>query len=150
AKGAFAKICTDPLLRSMRFSLPFAKKPTKRPSGEKNGCVALSVEANGWANREFSGRSHNTGPPSELPTKTIFCPSGDIANEVKSEVGGVVISRRLSAGDGTERKLAVAAATIANANTPVIQARRALRGRTAGALIPSFPDSLCASSISIR
>ncbi len=44
---------------SIRFSLPSAKNPTDKLSGDQKGYLAPSVPASGCAETESSGRSHN-------------------------------------------------------------------------------------------
>src|SRR5439155_21561201 len=69
-----------------------------RLSGDQNGKNPPYDPANGRAETESSERSHNRGRASDTASKTIFCPSGEIAIEVGSGVGGVVISKRTSGG----------------------------------------------------
>src|SRR5262245_55911549 len=86
------------------FSLASAKTPTDRPSGAQKGSVAPSVPPSGRAVVSSSRRTHNVGAPSVAPTKTSWLPSGDSANEVKSDKGGVDTSNRTSCCTGTGRR----------------------------------------------
>ena len=100
-----------------------------------------------------SERSHNRDRPSEVATKTIFWPSGEIASDTGSVVGGVVISRRISGAVGTGRNAqhAITATAIsvtsANADNHTSRSLRVTSLCTAGRRLWG---SLCASSISIR
>src|SRR5215510_13041712 len=87
---------------SMLFSLPSAKNPTDRLSGDQNGMIALSVRSNGRAETESRERSHSLETPSVVASNTILRPSGEIAMDDGSEAGGVVISRRISEAGGTD------------------------------------------------
>ena len=114
----------------MRFSLPSAKNPTDRPSGDQNGHEAPSVPVNGRAETASRERNDSRDRPSSVATKTIFCPSGEIASDTGSAVAGVVISRRISggAGGGASRRcrtVGMASATAAsNATANATQASR--------------------------
>ena len=137
---------------SIRLSLLSAKKPTDRLSGDQKGFCAPLVPVSGRASTESSTRSHNRDWPSEVPTKTMVCPSGEIASDAGAVVGGVLISRRTSGVGGTGRK----ARTIAMAAISVMSARveiNAARSRRRDALYTGWP-SICgpvsASSISRR
>src|SRR5688572_32634426 len=99
---ALASDWTDPSPTSIRFSLPSAKKPTDRLSGDQNGSWAPSVPARGRTVTESIERSHNRGRPSESATKTTMFPTGEMARDVGSECGGVVRSTRISAGDAAD------------------------------------------------
>src|SRR4029453_14334350 len=89
---------TDPLSRSKRLSLKFAKNPIDRLSGDQNGRDASAVHGGGRGEPVSSGRNQSFGLPSDGATKTSAFPSGDTASENGSLVGGVVTSRRSSAG----------------------------------------------------
>src|SRR5215471_18554367 len=102
-EGASPTMCTAPRSTSTRFSFPSAKKPTDWLSGDQKGNEAPSVPAKARSETESSGRTHNLDCPSELATNTIFCPSGEIAIDAGSAVGGVDISKRTSAAGGTPR-----------------------------------------------
>ena len=101
---AFETFCDDPPLISIRRNSGCAKNPTDPLSGDQNGNVAASVDGSGRAEPDSSERIHNRGRPSDEATKTIFCPSGEIASDAGFVVGGVAISRRTSAGSGNGRK----------------------------------------------
>jgi hypothetical protein len=63
--------------------------------------AAKSAPVNGRIVPDSNDRSHNRGRPSEVATKAIVRPSGEITSDTGSVVGGVMISRRISgAGDG--------------------------------------------------
>src|SRR5262245_43223452 len=94
--GASDSTRTDPLSRSIRFSLPSAKNPRDRLSGDQNGNEAPSVDANACGDTDRKERIHNLERPSAVTSNTIFSPSGEIASDAGLEVGGVVISRRIS------------------------------------------------------
>ena len=59
--GASARVCTAPPLASMIRSLPCAKNPRLRLSGDQKGKLASSVPANGCAAVESSGRTQSWG-----------------------------------------------------------------------------------------
>ena len=59
ALEASASVCGAEPPRSTRFSLPSAKKPTERLSGDQNGNVTPSVPATGCAEAEASDRTHS-------------------------------------------------------------------------------------------
>jgi len=62
------------------FSLPPAKKPSERPSGDQNGKVALSVPVNARACRVFNGLTHKTTAPCACAAaKARLFPSGESA-----------------------------------------------------------------------
>ena len=86
---------------SIRLTRASAKKPIDRLSGDQNGSEACSVPASGDA-VPLNGRSHRRGVPPALATNTSWLPSGEIASDTGSVVGGVVISRRISAGGCAE------------------------------------------------
>ena len=78
---ASARICGVPPLVSTFLSLPVAKNPMNRPSGDQNGNDAPSVPANGWAWTLSSGRTQICdGPPFVAATKARCCPSGESAS----------------------------------------------------------------------
>src|SRR5262245_15183212 len=93
---AFASVCTAPPSISIRLSLPSAKNPSDRLSGDQKGKVAPSVPGSGRAERESRGRSHNRDWLPSVATNAIVRPSGEIANEIGSAVEGVVTSTRNS------------------------------------------------------
>src|SRR5215467_3003834 len=95
---ALAKGSSAPPSISIRTSLPSAKKPMERLSHDQKGNLAFSVPTNGRDETESKERSHKSDRPSDVPTKTIFLPSGEMARESGRRVGGVAISNRISAG----------------------------------------------------
>src|SRR2546428_13580387 len=133
--GASARICTAPRSTSIRFIFPSAKNPTDWLSGDQKGSEAPSVPAKARPETESSGRTHNLDCPSEVATNTIFCPSGEIAIDAGSAVGGVEISRRTSATGGEPRNSRVPLATARTVATTkaVIHTRSRRRGTTGGA-----------------
>ncbi len=150
AAKASVNVFADPPSMSIRLRFPSAKNPMERLSGDQNGSCALSVPASGCAETESTARTHNWDRPSDTASKTIFCPSGEIARERADEGGGVVISRRASAAGAVGRKantLETTAITVTSASAE-IQARRSTRGGPLGCGASSRP--LCASSISMR
>ena len=94
--GASANIVGNPPPISIRLSLPPAKKPRDLLFGDQNGYRAPSVPASGCAVVESSGRSKRRSAPLSEPIITIRRPSGDMANEAGSDVGAVMMSRRVS------------------------------------------------------
>src|SRR5262245_64799632 len=131
--GALANAWGSPPARSIRFSLPPAKKPIDRLSGLQNGYSAYSVPTSGCAPTASSARSHKRGSPSPDATNTRRPPSGERAKWSGLDVAGVVISTRISGVDGVGR--GARAMTRATAETPAnnaaaVHARRSrpLRG----------------------
>ena len=57
--AASASVCTAPPLASMILSLPSAKNPKLRLSGDQKGKLASSVPASGWAAVESKGRTQS-------------------------------------------------------------------------------------------
>src|SRR5215813_8490733 len=112
--GASARICTEPRSTSTRFSFPSAKKPTNWLSGDQKGIDAPSVPGKGRPEADSRGRTHNFDCPSDVATNAIFSPSGEIAIDAESVVGGVEISTRISraAGNGRKTHARATAATI--------------------------------------
>jgi len=75
--GASASVCGGPPATSMRLSLPPAKKPIDRLSGDQKGTCAPSVKACARADRPSRRRIHNCAPPSAPDaTKAICLPVG--------------------------------------------------------------------------
>src|SRR5215471_21260810 len=72
---------TGPPNASIFFSLPPAKNPMRRLSGDQKGRPAPSVPASGFACNESIGRTHKRDLPSGVEaTYARRRPSGDIAN----------------------------------------------------------------------
>src|SRR5262245_5086968 len=88
-------VVTDPSARLRRFSVPWAKNPMDRPSGDQNGEIAFSVLGSGCAVAASSERSHSLLTLSDRPEKATVCPSGERATD-ESRLGGVLISSRIS------------------------------------------------------
>ena len=68
--------------RSTIFSIPNAKNPMRRLSGDQNGCSACSVPGSSRPAASPTGRSSNwysPVPPRGLERATIYRPSGDTA-----------------------------------------------------------------------
>src|SRR5262249_30674736 len=125
--AASVKVVINPLAISIRFSLPPAKKPIARLSGDQNGNAALSVPLSGCASWDCKERSHRLDVLAPA-TKTIFRPSGEIENDVRSELAGVSISTRISGNGDRKRsahRLTPMATNRANANAS--QATRSRR-----------------------
>src|SRR5687768_11583842 len=99
APPAAANVC-GALPMSSRFSLPSAKNPTDRLSGDQKGEAAPSVPASGCAVVDASDRSQRREAPSPDAAKTIWRPSGETEKEMGSAVAGVLISTRISGSDG--------------------------------------------------
>ena len=150
--GALATSCTDPLSMAVRFSLPSAKNPIDRLSGDQKGSVPKSVPARGRPAVESSRRNHNCGRPSDVAAKTTFCPSGEIASESGSVVGGVEISSRTSPSGGAGLKIKGLSITpAARATRPIASSESRARVRDgAGRLRSSVGGAMSASSISMR
>src|SRR2546421_9721405 len=89
---------------SIRFSLPPAKKPIDRLSGDQNGYLAPSVPVNGRASAESSDLSHSRGWPSPEATNVSCLLSGESAKDIGSSVAGVTMSVRISGASGAVRK----------------------------------------------
>src|SRR5262249_46606696 len=83
---------TVPLPISMVLILSCEKKPMEWLSGDQKGKEASSVRASGCADADPRGRNHKRARPSLGATNARLKPSGDIAREDGSEVGGVVTS----------------------------------------------------------
>src|SRR5260370_7641135 len=78
--AALHKVCAGPPVTSIFFSLPPAKNPMKRLSGDQKGRVASSVPESGCALIESSGRIHKrVFPDASVATKARQTPSGEIA-----------------------------------------------------------------------
>src|SRR5437016_6016523 len=100
---------------SIRFSLPPAKKPIDRLSGDQNGYLAPSVPGNGRASAESSDLSHSRVGPSPEATNASCLLSGESAKDIGSSVAGVTMSVRISGASGAMRKYGRPTAT-ANAS----------------------------------
>src|SRR5262245_64827221 len=103
---------------STRISLLPAKKPMELLSGDQNGYKALSVPASGCDVELSSDRSHSLEVPSPAAANTRRRPSGEIAIDRGSVVGGVTTCRRVSGsstGVARNRIAAVAPSAIAAA-----------------------------------
>src|SRR5215813_15269679 len=85
--GALASVCGAPPTMSARLSIPPAKKPIDRLSGDQKGNDAPSVSAIGSAVVDPNGRNQSCDCPSTVATKTSLRPSGEIAKETGSVVG---------------------------------------------------------------
>src|SRR5262249_30753512 len=115
-----------PLPISMVLILSCEKKPMEWLSGDQNGKEASSVRASGCADAEPRGRNHKRERPSLAATNARLAPSGDMATEDGSEVGGVVTSSCIlgeMAAGRTKNTSATANATVkrktaAHANRP--------------------------------
>src|ERR1700720_1364750 len=79
ASGALQMATRDPPLASALQSLPLAKNPSERPSGDQKGKYAPSVPGSSIASSLPSGFNHNVLLPSRLATNTIRVPSGESA-----------------------------------------------------------------------
>ena len=65
---------------SMRLSLPSAKKPMDRPSGDQKGSDGFSVPGSGRATDESRGRTQREFRPEESRATRASCfPSGERA-----------------------------------------------------------------------
>src|SRR5262245_42612666 len=69
-----------PPSRETFLSLPSAKKPLNRLSGDQNGNAACSVPGSSLASAVSSDRTHRVNPPCEDPTKATCRPFGDTAS----------------------------------------------------------------------
>ena len=74
--GASAKVCAAPPAISSRLSLPSAKNPIERLSGDQKGYAPPSVPASGRTEPASSERSHKRGWPSELGGEHKLLPVG--------------------------------------------------------------------------
>src|SRR5271166_726544 len=119
-------------LRSMVRSLPLAKKPRARLSGDQKGKIASLVSGRVRASAPFMGRTQRFVLPSLLTAvNATYEPSGEsTGGPARSEVkrncwlGGGLITARMLAGEGTERSKypastprAIAAESSANQST---------------------------------
>src|SRR5262245_11411695 len=93
---AVVTTCTAPLAISSVCSLPSAKKPTDRLSGDQKGDEASSAPARGSADTESSDRNQRRDRPSVVATNATLRPSGEMASENGSKVDGVRMSSRIS------------------------------------------------------
>src|SRR5262249_7304629 len=120
--GAGATTITGPADASMVFSIPSAKKPRARLSGDQNGSLAPSVPASGWAASESRERTQSFAvPASPIAQKATACPSGASAGDplfapkkTNHELSGGAISEILAcaasrAGRQYEMKVKVTA-----------------------------------------
>src|SRR5437870_10097843 len=105
-KVTLHKVCAGPPVTSIFFSLPPAKNPMKRLSGDQKGRVASSVPESGCALIESSGRIHKrVFPEASVATKARRSPSGEIAKEPKLAFSGGLMKRRTAcACVGARRK----------------------------------------------
>ena len=90
------------------FTLPAAKNPTLRPSGEKNGAVAPPVPASGTlSSRSMRRRESCVSPVPDSPTETMALPSGATAS-----VGTVHAPARTLGPHGTPNRAGAAGAGV--------------------------------------
>src|SRR5579863_4407103 len=75
--GAAARDEMGPPLAAIFISLPPAKKPMKRPSGDQNGCEAPEVPSSCWGASLLSERTKSSLVSPEWATKAILSPCGD-------------------------------------------------------------------------
>src|ERR1700739_1831548 len=79
--GASHSVIGGPPETAIFLSLPAAKNPMNRLSGDQNGDEAASVPANASAVSASSERTQSTYLPSTfLATKASLCPSGETAS----------------------------------------------------------------------
>jgi hypothetical protein len=79
----------------MRLSLPSAKKPMDRPSGDQNGSDGFSVPDSGRATGESRSRSHRKfRPEGPRATRASCVPSGDKARARTVDIPGRRIALR--------------------------------------------------------
>src|SRR5262245_10553092 len=94
--AAVHSVLTGPPVASILFSLPPAKNPMKRLSGDQNGKAASSVPASGCALKASSGRTHKRlFPDDSEATNARRSPSGESANEPKPVFSGGLITARI-------------------------------------------------------
>src|SRR5262245_43794765 len=86
--GALAKSWMDPLSTWIRFSLPPAKKPSHRLSGDQNGSWASSVPGSGRAVTTSSDRTQSRERLSDNAVKAMARPSGETASDAPLVDGG--------------------------------------------------------------
>src|SRR5207247_614683 len=115
ANGVLHRVCGGPPVTSIFFSLPAAKNPMKRLSGDQNGRVASSVPESGCALIESSGRIHKrVFPEASVAAKAKRSPSGEIAKEPKLAFSGGLMKRRTArVSVGGRRKFEIVRATAA-------------------------------------
>src|SRR5262245_7294788 len=109
------------------LSVPVARKPNTRMSGDQNGGPVTPTTASGLAVAESSGRAQSCVLPSTVAIKASVRPSGEIAGRSKRVAfsGGVTNKRIGSASVAGLRKYATPIASKASASAPAtIQARR--------------------------
>ena len=81
ASATSASTCTGPPATGIFFSLPSAKNPIQRLSGDQNGFWACSVPGSGRAVTWLMERIQIMGSAvDEFATNTMARPSGDRAN----------------------------------------------------------------------
>ena len=92
-----------PVTNEYVLTLSFVRKPSERPSGEKNGWSAPSVPASGRISKLSSSRANNrTLPFGDDPTHTSVRPSGDRSSNVESKpTSAAAASRARNASGGT-------------------------------------------------
>src|SRR5437870_7898061 len=111
-KVTLHKVCAGPPVTSIFFTLPAAKNPMKRLSGDQKGRVASSVPESGCALIESSGRIHKrVFPEASVAAKARRSPSGEIAKEPKLAFSGGGTNRRTARDSvGARRKYETASA----------------------------------------
>src|SRR5262245_38614639 len=72
-------VAGSPPETSIFFSLPGAKKPMKRLSGDQKGKLAPSVPASGFASAALKARTQSCTLPPVVAVKASHFPSGDTA-----------------------------------------------------------------------
>src|ERR1700730_6735699 len=90
--GALQSVVGRPPAISIFLSLPWAKNPMERLSGEQKGKAAPSVRGSACHLGESNEYNQRRGLPSETATVTRRCPSGAIASPGFVAVGRSVFS----------------------------------------------------------
>ena len=141
--AASHRVCAGPPARAIFLSLPCAKNPRFRPSGDQNGNVAPSVPGIGRASSESSGRTQRrVGPPSSL-TKARLRPSGESIKKFRLDFSGSdTLKRPESWAGGVSRKCRTVGTAIATITTTAtasaaIHASRPLGDDMAAAVLGS-------------
>src|SRR5438552_3848989 len=90
-----------PPVASILLSLPSAKKPMKRLSGDQKGEAAPSVPASGCAANEASERTQSSLRPSTFTTNASRRPSGETA--IECQLSDRVMNSAFSGGESKNR-----------------------------------------------
>src|SRR5579872_2767113 len=148
--GALQSDCGGPPSTSTFDSLPFAKNPMCRLSGDQKGITAFSVPTNDFVESESSDSTHRSGGPSfgRLETKASSRPFGDKAAPVKTKValrGGRIYDRTISAS--AEGRIHFSTATVVNTEAAATTVHSVARSQFRRGTVDVGGTGTCASMI---